>query len=65
VLLRLDPRSAHGYLREWDTVPFTPERHLAYALQWFGLSVVLLVIFVAAQLRRVDGVDDERDDERP
>jgi surfeit locus 1 family protein len=54
MVLRLDPQAEHGYLREWDTVPFTPERHIAYALQWFGLAIVLLVVFVAAQLRRVD-----------
>lgn len=41
-----------GFRREWDPVPFPPERHLGYAFQWGALGVALLVIFVVMNLRR-------------
>jgi cytochrome oxidase assembly protein ShyY1 len=34
---------------------FGPERHLAYAIQWFALALTALVIFIALSLRRLPG----------
>jgi surfeit locus 1 family protein len=53
LIIRLDPRSPHGYRREWQVVPFGPERHLGYAAQWFALAVAVLVIYVAVNLTRI------------
>jgi surfeit locus 1 family protein len=55
--VRLDPDQPQGYLREWQPVlPMGPERHLAYAVQWFGLAVALVIIaFVMAWQRRSHG----------
>jgi surfeit locus 1 family protein len=51
VLLNAD--QADGYERKWQIdVGFTSERHVAYAVQWFGFAVTLLVIFVAVNLKR-------------
>ncbi|MGR8933678.1 MAG: SURF1 family protein [Gammaproteobacteria bacterium] len=45
--LELDPRESDGYIREWKTeVAITPEKHRAYAFQWFGLALTLVIIFV-------------------
>jgi surfeit locus 1 family protein len=55
--VRLDPTYPDGYLREWPVIAVSPERHLAYAIQWFGLAVVLVVGFIAVNLKR-----DARDD---
>lgn len=52
LVLRLNPESPHGYRREWRTIPFSPERHLGYAVQWFALAAVLIVIYIALNLRR-------------
>ena len=44
--IELDKDSGEGYLREWmiaTTIP--PEKHVAYALQWFGLALALTVLF--------------------
>ncbi|MGR9115704.1 MAG: SURF1 family protein [Gammaproteobacteria bacterium] len=44
--IELDQNSNHGYLREWTintTIP--PEKHVAYAMQWFGLALALTVLF--------------------
>ncbi len=53
--IRLDPASPHGYRREWPDIPFTPQRHLGYAIQWFALAAVLVVVYLALNIRRVNG----------
>jgi surfeit locus 1 family protein len=52
LIIRLDPKSPHGYRREWQVTSFGPERHLGYAVQWFALAVALLVLYVAVNLER-------------
>lgn len=44
-VLKLDPALPIGYRRDLDVLPNTlpPERHLGYALQWFGLALAVLV----------------------
>lgn len=38
---------------DWAPVPpMGPEKHLGYAVQWFGLSVALLIIYVGVNTRR-------------
>ncbi len=50
--VRLDPAEPDGYVRDWAVVAVSPERHLAYAIQWFGLALVLAIGFVAVNLKR-------------
>lgn len=52
-VLLLDPDAADGYAREWAPPEFGPERHLAYAVQWFALALTLGVIFVVMNLKTV------------
>jgi surfeit locus 1 family protein len=44
-LLKLDPDLPLGYARDLDVLPNTlpPERHIGYAVQWFGLAGAVLV----------------------
>ncbi|KRA53977.1 hypothetical protein ASD77_04915 [Pseudoxanthomonas sp. Root65] len=44
-LLKLDPDQPLGYARDLDVLPNTlpPERHIGYAVQWFGLAGAVLV----------------------
>jgi surfeit locus 1 family protein len=51
-LVLLDAAEPDGYLRRWKAPGLPPMRHLAYAVQWFGLAATLLVIYVATNLRR-------------
>lgn len=51
-IMRLDTQNAHGFVREWETVSMPPQRHLAYALQWFVMALVVLIIFVALNLKK-------------
>lgn len=46
--LRLDQGSVGALDASWETVSVKPSKHLGYAVQWFVMSVVLLVMtFVA------------------
>jgi cytochrome oxidase assembly protein ShyY1 len=53
-VLRLDPDLPFGHERDLDvhanTLP--PERHLGYAVQWWALSVAVLVVALVLTLRR-------------
>ena len=53
-VLKLDPASPLGYTRDLDILPNTlpPERHLGYAVQWFGLALAVLVTALVLSLRR-------------
>jgi surfeit locus 1 family protein len=51
-LVLLDPGEADGYVRNWAAPGFPPMRHIAYAVQWFGLALTLLVIYIVTNLRR-------------
>lgn len=61
-VLRLDPALPLGYARDLDILPNTlpPERHLGYAVQWFGLAIAvpiaaLLLTVRARRARRREG----------
>lgn len=51
-IIRLDKQDPHGFVREWKTVSMPPERHLGYALQWFAMALVILIIFIALNLKK-------------
>lgn len=48
----LDAAEADGFVRDWQPVEFGPERHLAYAVQWFAMSATVMIIYVALNLKR-------------
>lgn len=50
-VLLVDPDPATIYIRQWvpDTMP--PERHRAYAFQWFSFALAVLVIFLVVHRR--------------
>ncbi len=46
-MLELDKQAPEGYRREWrENTVMPPEQHVAYAAQWFGLAIVLAMLFV-------------------
>lgn len=53
-IIRLDKQDAYGFVREWAIVSMPPQRHLAYALQWFAMALVILIIFVALNLKNTN-----------
>lgn len=52
-VLRLSPRSEHGYVREWPIRQgLSPVRHVGYAVQWFALAAALVVLSIWVAVRR-------------
>lgn len=45
-ILRLSPKIDDSYQRNWQANPLTPEKHFAYAWQWFSFALVLTLIFL-------------------
>ncbi|HEL7631750.1 TPA: SURF1 family protein, partial [Stenotrophomonas maltophilia] len=52
-VLRLDPALPFGDERDLDLLPNTlpPQRHLGYAVQWFGLALTVLVVALVLEGR--------------
>lgn len=50
-----------GFAREWPVVVMEPHRHYGYTLQWFGLALAALIIFVVAS--RVNKNSEESQEE--
>jgi len=49
--LLLDSTEADGYTREWRPALMSPEKHLAYAIQWFMMAITIVIIYVALTIR--------------
>lgn len=54
-IIRLAEKEKNGYVRDWPVVAMRPERHYAYALQWFALALLILILFFALNLKKNDG----------
>ena len=52
-VVRLDATAANGFVRNWQPINVMPQRHLGYALQWFGLAIVLLLTFIFFSRKKV------------
>lgn len=55
-LLELAPDAPGGFVRDWtpagaDAVP--PQRHYAYAAQWWAFAATLVVLFIKLNLRKL------------
>lgn len=54
-VIRLDAGAADGFLRDWSPAArlgMPPEKHRAYAFQWFSLAFTVLVVLVVVNLRK-------------
>lgn len=54
-VVRLDPAAPDGFVRSWnpaDVLAMGPEKHRAYAFQWFALAAAVLVLFIVVNLRK-------------
>jgi surfeit locus 1 family protein len=46
IIVEMDPELPGGYQRQWTLPELNAERHTAYAVQWFALAGLFLVIVV-------------------
>lgn len=53
-IIRLNKTEPYGFTREWALVSMPPERHYAYALQWFAMALVIFVIFVGLNTKKIN-----------
>jgi cytochrome oxidase assembly protein ShyY1 len=61
-VLLADPDPHSAYIRSWTANVMPPERHRAYALQWFSFAVAAIVMFfVLHRVKRDDAPDDEQE----
>ena len=52
--LRLLPDESF-FVREWQAVTMSPEKHLGYAIQWFGLAIAALTVYLLSMLKWLKG----------
>jgi surfeit locus 1 family protein len=53
LVLLLNPEDSQGFVRDWKPVyGITPDKHRAYAAQWFTLALVLLLIYIGVNTHR-------------
>lgn len=53
-VLRLLPDDSE-FVREWKAVTMSPDKHLGYAVQWFGLGIAALTVYLLSMLKWLQG----------
>jgi len=49
----LNPQDNSTFIRNWQPVVMAPEKHIAYAIQWFLLAFAALAVFIIAQRKKL------------
>lgn len=52
VMVRLGEGSPSALTVQWPVVNIAPEKNIAYAIQWFAMSVALVLFYIALSFRR-------------
>jgi surfeit locus 1 family protein len=53
--LLLDPEDPDGFVRDWRPNLMSPEKHMAYAIQWFLFGLTVLIIYFVVNWKAPDG----------
>lgn len=53
-IIRLNPISSSGFLRDWRVSGSGRQIHLGYAFQWFAMAFAVLCIYLLVNVRRVE-----------
>lgn len=51
-VVALELPEATGFVNNHKPVVMPPEKHIAYAVQWFGLAIACFVIFILASIKK-------------
>lgn len=51
-VIRLNPESKNGYVRDWKMPGSGETLHLGYAFQWFAFATMVIIIFVVVNLEK-------------
>lgn len=52
-IIRLEADDKSGFVRQWELIASPPEKHIAYAIQWFAMALALVLLFIILNLKRV------------
>lgn len=64
VILLLDKADGHGFVRDWKPAyDVPPDKHRAYAMQWFTLALVLLLIYLGVNSKRISNGSIQEENE--
>lgn len=53
-IVRLDQTEPNGFIRDWTITTVLPQRHMAYAVQWYAMAIALLLAFLFFCCQRVE-----------
>lgn len=53
VVIELDATQPFGFVREWQPYYGKIDKHIAYAIQWFLMSAILLFLYIKLNTKRV------------
>jgi surfeit locus 1 family protein len=53
IVIQQDSPADDGLLREWPRPDAGAEKHASYALQWYSLAVLAVVLLIVLSVRRV------------
>ena len=56
-VIYLDADVPNGFRRDWQPPGFRPEKHDAYATQWFSMAAIVLILFITLNLRAESTAD--------
>ncbi len=51
-ILRLDATNSGALDRDWRVVTMSPAKHIGYAIQWFGMALAAIIIFLVLNIER-------------
>ncbi len=57
VIIELDKMAVNGFVREWQPYYGTIDKHNAYAVQWFAMALVLLLLFIKLSTKKIKQID--------
>ncbi len=50
-IVNLRPEEDSEFVRNWQPVVMSPDKHLGYAVQWFGLGIAALTIYLLSLMK--------------
>ena len=52
-MVLLNAQNNSTFIRNWQPVVMAPEKHMAYAVQWFLLAFAAIGVFIIAQRNKL------------
>lgn len=53
-IILLSDKAPHGFVRQWQAdAGMSPQRHYAYAVQWFAMALAVVIVFFVVNMKRI------------